>query len=96
MASTQARSAASAVERPARAVVVPGEELAQVPRQRRVDGVVRAAQVGQQADLAGAVQQAGQLLFRLAREFGQGVVAGSPISRGRPHPPCPGTGAAGR
>ena len=56
-------------------VVVAGEKLAQVPRQRRVDGVVGAAQVGQQAGLQGAVQQAGYLLFGFARQLGQGVVA---------------------
>ena len=79
------------------AVVVPGEQLAEEPRQGRVDAVPRAAQVGQQAGVSGSVQQAGQVLLRLALQFGQGVVGDlCPSSRAHRHPPCPGTGAAGR
>ena len=57
------------------AVVVPGEQLAQEPGQRRVDGVPCAAQVGQQAGVPGPVEHARQVFLGLALEFGQGVVA---------------------
>jgi hypothetical protein len=49
--------------------VMPGEELAQEPRQRRVDRVPGFAEMCQQARLAATLEQPRELLLRAASQF---------------------------
>ena len=79
------------------AVVVAGEELAEEPRQRGMDGEPGRAEMGEQAGVPGAFEQAGEMLLAPALQLRQGVFADlAHEAGGHRHPPSPGRDGGGR